>query len=294
VNIVRFNDPFEQGVVAKVGRQAWARIATAPLFDYRLDVEHAKEKLSFLVEQLQDEDKQLFPFPFIRAEIKTAGGLGVTDDARLQVICCEDPALIFARCPTWLVWDKEHNRDRIMRAPHHKPPPLVCLVLIDNRGGYNPEVFRPDRNGWELWPDDLLQREREDRDFYRMTMADTLTLMADCMLPGNHVVAVHPAQEHRSVEWIKARTHYTLITHGHPANRPTVGHGTRVQNDAQGELTRMAHNRRAHYRTLRHQRYRFARGQRVLVRAAWVGPKEWKDEGGKQIYKILEPVADEA
>src|SRR5262249_22043072 len=115
----------------------------------------------------------------------------------------------------------------------------------------------------------------------------------DAMLPQVHIAQVQPDQPHRSVEWIKARTHYTLIAHGHPANRTTIKSGERVQVDQQEELKRMAHNRRAHYRTLRHQRFRFARGKQIFVRDTWVGPKEWKDEGGRQIYKILEPVAQE-
>jgi hypothetical protein len=90
------------------------------------------------------------------------------------------------------------------------------------------------------------------------------------------------------VEWIKARTHYTLITHGHPANRKEVAEGERVAGDEKGELIRMAHSRREHWRTYKHERYRFARGQRQLIQATWVGPKEWQDEGGKQIYHILD------
>lgn len=112
----------------------------------------------------------------------------------------------------------------------------------------------------------------------------------DCALPQTHVATVQPAEERKSVEWTKARTHYVLITHGHPANRKEVKPGERVANDQAGELTRMAHGRRAHWKTYRHERYRFARGQRRWIKATWVGPKEWRDEGGKQIYKLLEPV----
>jgi len=121
----------------------------------------------------------------------------------------------------------------------------------------------------------------------------TLSFGLDCMEPNTHMATVHPADERRSVEWVKARTHYTLITHGHPANRKEVQEGERVKGDATGELTRMAHNRRAHYKTLKHERFRFARGKRIFVKATWIGPKEWADEGGKQIYKILEPVTEE-
>lgn len=115
----------------------------------------------------------------------------------------------------------------------------------------------------------------------------------DSMAPTNHIAEVRPViGEPRSVEWMRARTHYTLIAHGHPANKKTVGAGDRVAVDAGEELSRLAHNRRAHYRTLRHERYRFAKGRRIFVRSTWVGPKEWQDEGGRQIYKILDPVEE--
>ena len=110
--------------------------------------------------------------------------------------------------------------------------------------------------------------------------------------PSNHVAEVMPDQPGRSVEWKKARTHYTLITHGHPANNTSVSHGSKVAADPTEELTRLAHNRRAHQRTLRAARFRYARGKTIWVKAAWIGPKEWRDEGGKQIYRILEPVAE--
>jgi hypothetical protein len=117
--------------------------------------------------------------------------------------------------------------------------------------------------------------------------------LVSAMAPTTHIATVEPAQNGKSVAWVRQRTHYTLITHGHPANRREVQSGQRVAGDAKGELHRMAHNRRAHYRILSSDRFRFAKGSRVFVRSAWVGPKEWKDEGGRQIYRILDPVRTE-
>lgn len=127
---------------------------------------------------------------------------------------------------------------------------------------------------------------------YANAAIDSLAAFAlDSMCPTAHVAMVKPDQPGRSVEWTRQRTHYTLIYHGHPASQlkrngsiPTL----RVNPDE--ELTRMAHARRAHFKLLSHPRYRYKRGQRIFVRAAWVGPKEWRDEGSRQIYKILEPV----
>jgi hypothetical protein len=112
----------------------------------------------------------------------------------------------------------------------------------------------------------------------------------DAMLPNTHIATVTPAKPSKSVQWRKAREHYTLISHGHPANTATVREGATVRVDERLERERMAHARRAHFRTLKSDRFRFAKGKQILVRATWVGPKEWRDEGSGQIYRILEPV----
>jgi hypothetical protein len=121
-------------------------------------------------------------------------------------------------------------------------------------------------------------------------LASFASFLEDAMQPTNRIAEVRPAQEHRSVEWTKARTHYTLITHGHPANTKSLEHGATVASDPNAELFRMAHNRREHKRTLRAARFTYARGKTIKVRATWVGPNEWRSAGGKQIYRILEPV----
>jgi hypothetical protein len=129
---------------------------------------------------------------------------------------------------------------------------------------------------------------------YANAALDSLAAFSlDSMCPAAHVAMVKPDQPGRSVEWTKQRTHYTLIYHGHPASR-LQHNGTMptVRANPDEELTRMAHARRAHFKTLQHPRYRYKRGQRIFVRAAWVGPKEWRDEGSKQIYRILEPVGE--
>ena len=112
----------------------------------------------------------------------------------------------------------------------------------------------------------------------------------DASLPTTHLAMVRPNKQGKSVQWVRSRSHYTLISHGNPANRRTVGERERVTVDREEELKRLAHDRRAHWRTYRHERYRYARGSTRWIKQAWVGPKEWMDGGGKQIYKILEPL----
>lgn len=52
-----------------------------------------------------------------------------------------------------------------------------------------------------------------------------------------------------------------------------------------GTPLHLGHRRRAHWATLRHERYRFRRGQRVFVKACWVGPEEI--EYGHEKYRVL-------
>jgi hypothetical protein len=135
------------------------------------------------------------------------------------------------------------------------------------------------------------------RPYVQGMLAVFTAFVLDAMSPSTFVAEVRPSRsKNKSVQWRKSRTHYTLITHGHPANRSELnrnGDLPSVASDKQGELTRMAHDRRAHKRTLRHNRFTYARGKTIDVRACWVGPKQWKDEGGRQIYRILEPVPQE-
>jgi hypothetical protein len=78
-----------------------------------------------------------------------------------------------------------------------------------------------------------------------------------------------------------------------PGGRHFVLDLSRVAVDRDEEIKRMSHDRRGHWRTYRHTRYTYARGSTRWVKQAWCGPKEWMDAGGKQIYKILEPVNEE-
>jgi hypothetical protein len=99
---------------------------------------------------------------------------------------------------------------------------------------------------------------------------------------------VRPNKEGKSVEWTQAREHYTIIHHYHPANNKAVSESASLPTESDDAvLKRMTHSRRAHTRLLSSAKFRFKQGQRVFVRACWVGPQEWKDEGGKQIYRIL-------
>lgn len=135
-----------------------------------------------------------------------------------------------------------------------------------------------------------------------MGMMDSIAgFILDAMEPSNYIASVEPNEPTRSVEWRKARTHYTLIHHGHPINRKPNGKPVSFKIDLDEPLIRTAHDRRGYYKTLKHPRYRFALAEQrypnmppgtIKVKPCWVGPKEWRDEGGKQIYRILEPIEE--
>lgn len=108
------------------------------------------------------------------------------------------------------------------------------------------------------------------------------------LAPYNFMALVRPNKAGKSVEWMKSREHYTIIHRYHPANNEAVVEGAAIPTESEDVISkRMAHSRRAHTKLLSSPKFRFKQGQRVFVRACWCGPKEWKDEGGKQIYRIL-------
>lgn len=113
------------------------------------------------------------------------------------------------------------------------------------------------------------------------------TIMLVCyeyFVPHNFMAKVTPDKPGKSVEWLRAREHYTVIHRHHAANNAAVKEGTKVYDDK--HLTRLAHSRRAHTKLLTHPKWTHKRGQRIFVKASWVGPQEWKDTAG-QIYTIV-------
>lgn len=103
-------------------------------------------------------------------------------------------------------------------------------------------------------------------------------LCCDCANPHTFLAKVLPkGHESRSVEWVKPRAHYVLLHKSHPMNRATP---TTEAPSGQGAIERMAHSRRAHMRLLKSARFTKKRGQIVMVKASWIGPKEWQAAGG--------------
>lgn len=115
--------------------------------------------------------------------------------------------------------------------------------------------------------------------FYRL-----LGFIYEVSLPSNFVASVTPDKKGKSVEWVKARTHYVILHKAHPANSKDVSSGSTVTRSDES-IKRQAHTRRAHARILRSPRFRNKVGLTIYVKATWVGPSEWKESGS--IYRMV-------
>lgn len=301
MNIVRFNEEFERPIIRDWGRKDWREWSTSPLFNYPVDFSDVLNKADELAAR---QTTELPPFPFRQFRL-AADTLYFADDKH---VVGRVPTKMFIRSSEpnrieMLVWAKT-PREVLRRL--HGSNKQTAVMHVQYSGGF-PEceigvrLYDTVNDKWVTTTGELLSTyeihnaigEKGDVDTVKKTALQyvfiVLGFAMDAMAPTNRIATVEPTRdEPRSVEWVKARTHYTIIAHDHPANNKEVRKGQRVKVDEQEEIRRMAHARRAHYKTLRHPRYRFARGQRIFVRATWVGPKEWQDEGGRQIYKILE------
>lgn len=281
--LAAFKNP---GKLAQVESTGWR---TSPLFVHESNFSHEGDLLD---EKASEPIFDNLPFYCFRLDIKTTDPVKLEDSCHWKALITRDDtnvlAILAELCDNNLlnkvrpVWFAFQDIYWISKGDDPANP---------NQCGYAYNLKYGCRGHW----DGLVTGLPEDAPIIkasRVFMSNLGAFVLDVMSPNVHTAIVSPDAPGRSVEWIKARSHYTLIAHGHPANSKSVAHGASVKVDAEKELTRMAHNRRAHYKTLKHPRYRFARGKMIFVRATWVGPKEWKDEGGKQIYKILEEQKD--
>ena len=114
--------------------------------------------------------------------------------------------------------------------------------------------------------------------------ASVCRFIREVSLPSNFITSVTPDKKGKSVEWVKARTHYVILHKAHPANSKEVSAGSTVSRTMES-IKRQAHTRRAHARILRSPRFRNKLGLTIYVKATWVGPSEWKENGS--IYRMV-------
>jgi hypothetical protein len=299
MNTVRFNEPFD-GMLTEVIEMRgdkppvkfdWSQ---SPLFYY----ESTESRETELKKAYRDDPDMTIrlPFPSLRLSLKQtdsdAPGRGCYQTDYVGMVS-RDSERLHALVRVKRMFDEDAGRG----------PAFKDFAFLISDVNWNSREQLPGDKGYMVeykamvradhkWILDWSESAAGDgiSEVISAAMDCFISFAIDAMLPSTHIATVRPDQPGRSVEWLRQRTHYTLITHGHPANNPNVREGGNVVSDPKAELRRMAHARRAHYRELRAARFRFARGKRVFVRASWVGPKEWREEGSRQIYRILEPV----
>lgn len=133
---------------------------------------------------------------------------------------------------------------------------------------------------------ELRPSSRRALDWLIGTLSLGLEQMAyEYLRPDQHVATVTPDKAGKSIEWIRARTHYTIVHRKHAANTKGITKGAIVKQDEDKHLQRIAHTRRAHWRTFRSERFKKVRGERRFIKSMWVGPEEWRDGAG-QVYRI--------
>jgi len=290
MNPITFNDKFAAAIgkhPRKIAEQ-FAGWQAAPLFDYETSWDK-EQSLLHEPTSLEDVEQLQWPFPTFRLAMVERD---VPDNERVDGTPSKDYVSHFVAnkrndgTVALLIWwrnPREKNKYAIMMH--------VWTYHMQDGHRTDASLYVPQHGGWELpvtMPRDCVSTMAGS------AIASLASFLLDCSQPSNHIAEVRPNQPGRSVEWLRARTRHTLITHGHPANSKAVAERECVELDhiAQlAELKRMSGNRRGHWRTYRHERYTYARNSRRWVKQTWCGPKEWMDAGGRQIYKILEPVA---
>jgi len=299
MNVTTFNDGLARVLATHPlddVRHVFKGWQTVPLFDHVLQYEHEQTVIKS-IDKLEDMP---MPFKMFRLAIaETAVPFMDTHNGveaeighgtyRSNMIVTKHKDEMWIMIELKELWDK-HIEMKRMSLP-------MYLLITNLRHDPNGEAADSYLYRVSFWADDKwmpladypLVKEALGQ-FISGALGSLATFLFDASLPTAHIAEVRPNKPSKSVEWTRARTHFTLIMHGHPANKKDVAERQRVIVDRDEELRRMSHDRRGHWRTYRHERFRFARGSRRWVKQTWCGPKEWLDAGGRQIYKILEPV----
>jgi hypothetical protein len=308
MNPTTFNDGLARALAA-FPHQAHLRVLgdwqSAPLFDYVTTYEHERDLIKRELGGLDAWNIQAEALEEMQMPFETFR-LAVTETAvpwkdgnhelghgtyRTNMIIARERAEMFVVVEIKELWDREERH----RAGYPVLPMPLYLIIANLRHDPNGKTDGAYFYNSALWVDGKWVSLDDSvspgvQQLVSGAIGAIAAFLFDANMPTTHIATVRPNKQGKSVEWVRARSHYTLICHGHPANKKDIAEGARVTVDRDEEIKRMAHDRRAHDVTYRHQRYTYARGQTRRRRATWVGPKEWMDIGGKQIYRILEPV----
>jgi len=117
-----------------------------------------------------------------------------------------------------------------------------------------------------------------------------LRLIETANSPANWVVEVkdeHARVVKRGGEKVRERRSRYIVVPDRDLDRVL-----RIPNEGGEKIDRSPHRRRAHWRRLNSPRFRLKRGQRVLVRETWIGPKDALH--GNERYTVLTSLASRA
>lgn len=306
MNVIRFNEPFEAAIKAwphgtdGMAINPFSKWERSPLFQYFTTRAKEKERVAEMAEGGSRLEACDWPFNTFRLSLSQHSEKPWMEKGiecgkgyyRIDAVTTKVGERVYILANVIQLYDE--TPETITMARRYRPLIIYmgdCYSSLDNPAAY---WFKTNTFAGGRWLNGKVAGELSEG-----VMDSVAGFILDSMVPTNHIAEVRPDEPHRSVEWVKARSHYTLITHGHPANRRSVKHGARVRVDTSEEIRRMSGNRKGHYKQLRHPRYKYALNEKrypdrpkgtIYVRPTWCGPREWRDEGGKQIYKILEPL----
>jgi len=254
------------------GKKSWTTLESdvldAPIFIWD-DLEDDKlMSIPYYSDVLQkiESEPNILPFRFIRLYVRanaTDTKLGMKG---LKIwIQHKDEVMTIRAYMDGTVFRKDH---------------MIHITTIRGRNSISNAL----RVGNEFLSTRVLTENPMLKNHFNAIMTSIAWFIREVSSPSNFVASVSPDKHGRTVEWIKARTHYVVINKAHPANRPDIALGDKVATTGD-YIKRQAHSRRAHARVLRSQRFRHKVGHTIRVKACWVGPCEWKQFGS--IYRMM-------
>ena len=266
------------------------RLATSPVFDYeRPKAQLTDQELAWAKENLMDDVHGMiptkFPFPILTIACKNEerdpafredGTMFVFAGPRQNIIAHaavgghvnqdfkkgEKSVLTVIRQDKF----RGHIGWLVVSFTGEKKNGVLLSTLIDGQPIDNSKVGR-----------------QEAIDMAAKVISDLTRFAFDTMSHFSVTLRVTPKNTPgKSVEWHMARTHYLII--GRKQAQLCQVHRRGPSGE---EITRAAHWRKSHFKKLVAAKWKFKQGQTVLVKKAWVGPKEWEGTDGK-VYKVIE------
>lgn len=194
-------------------------------------------------------------------------------------------------CLGQLIGTEEEQKDAAIAfeiVPHHNPK-RKCFIKVEGYSWDNKEVeVIGGRETFELLVDRESEKHAKDDVDRRMAANCSLLFQGAAEMirsisdRDKRIVEVTPNPNAKEVQWLEGRKHYVVLSNKEAIQRSC----NPMELKACEVITRIAHNRRSHTRTLRSPRFKNKQGLTVFVKEHWVGPKEWMDKSQSR-YRVL-------